>query len=120
MRINWVTVDDGGSPPITFEIVIRKSDGVTYSTELNYCDGTDTGIVAATTCSIPVTILRAAPFNLPWGSSVWAKIRSTNLYGNSEFSNFGNGAVITTNPDPPTSLAEDETQRDSTTLAFTW
>ena len=109
MRINWVTVDDGGYPPITFEIAIRKSDGITYSTELNYCDGSNVDIVAVTTCSIPVYVLRGAPFNLPWGSSIWAKVRSANLYGYSEFSNFGNGAIITTNPDSPVNLNEDVT-----------
>jgi len=46
----------------------------------------------------------AAPFNLPWGSSVYAKVIATNIYGNSLPSNFGNGAIILTYPDAPTTL----------------
>jgi hypothetical protein len=45
---------------------------------------------------------------------------ATNSYGSSDYSAEGNGAVITTYPDPPTELVEDETQRAPTVLAFTW
>ena len=60
-----------------------------------------------TTCTIPVASLRASPFSLEWGSSVYAKVVAINSYGNSLISNEGNGAVITTTPDAPISLAED-------------
>jgi hypothetical protein len=40
----------------------------------------------ATSCTIPVTSLKSAPFSLPWGSSVYAKVIAINLYGNSQVS----------------------------------
>jgi hypothetical protein len=43
-----------------------------------------------------------------------------NIYGESQESDEGNGAVITTNPDAPVNLLEDETQRTKSTLAITW
>jgi hypothetical protein len=44
------------------------------------------------------------PYNLPWGSSIYAKLYATNSYGDSETSEVGNGAVILTNPDAPFDL----------------
>ncbi len=68
----------------------------TYSADLTNCD-MSTSI--ATTCTIPVTALRASPFSLAWGSSVYAKVVAKNLYGSSLESSAGNDAVITTTPD---------------------
>jgi hypothetical protein len=93
------------------------SDLSTYSAEPTFCDMRAS---LFTTCSIPVTTLRASPFSLPWGSSIYAKVFATNTYGNSVVSNENNGAVITTTPDPPISLAEDSTLRTKTTLGLTW
>ena len=74
----------------------------------------------ATTCTIIVTALRSSPYNLQWGASVFAKVFATNIYGDSLISDEGNGAIITTTPDPPLNLKEDTTQRTKSTLAITW
>ena len=73
-----------------------------------------------TNCSIPVGILRGPPFNLTWGSSVFAKVSVINSYGFSQESVEGNGAIITTNPDAPTNLIEIYSLRTKSTLAFSW
>jgi len=72
------------------------------------------------TCTIPVSIFRASPYSLAWGSSITAKVIATNLYGDSAESTEGNGAVITTTPDAPTTLAENTSQRTKSTLGLTW
>ena len=36
---------------------------------------------AGTSCTIHVSVFRAAPFELAWGSSVWAKVIAINAYG---------------------------------------
>ena len=74
----------------------------------------------ATTCSIAVTTLRAEPFNLDWGTSVFAKVIASNIYGDSLASPEGNGAVITTTPDVPTNIAEVYEQRTKSTLGLSW
>jgi len=53
-----------------------------------------------------VTYLTESYFNLPWGSSIYAKITAYNQYGDSDESNEGNGAKISTIPDSPINLAE--------------
>ena len=62
-------------------------------------------MVAGTSCSIPTSVLRNSPFNMPWGSSIFAKVLANNIYGSSAFSNQGNGAVILTIPDAPRNFA---------------
>jgi cellulase/cellobiase CelA1 len=65
-------------------------------------------------------VLRAAPFNLDWGVSVFAKLIARNVYGDSALSSAGNGAILTTRPDPPTNLSEDYLLRTATTLGLKW
>jgi len=71
-------------------------------------------------CTVPVTLLRATPFSLEWGSSVYAKVVATNSYGASLVSSEGNGAVITTAPDAPISLAEDVSLKTKSSISLTW
>lgn len=59
----------------------------------------------STACTVPTTQLKNAPFNLPWGSSIYAKVTAVNVYGNSLESVEGNGAKILTVPDAPVNLA---------------
>ena len=51
-----------------------------FVTELTKCD---MSLKLTTQCTIPVTTLIAAPFSLPWGSSVFAKVSAKNAYGES-------------------------------------
>lgn len=39
VTITWVAPDDGGSAIISYTVYIQESDGNTYTTELQYCDG---------------------------------------------------------------------------------
>jgi hypothetical protein len=47
---------------------------------------------------VPISTLLAAPYSLPYGSSIYAKVTSTNAYGTSIISEAKNGAVILTVP----------------------
>jgi hypothetical protein len=49
-------------------------------------------------------VLTASPFNLPWGTSVWATIQARNLIGDSLTSEAGNGSIILVAPDAPVNL----------------
>jgi hypothetical protein len=98
-------------------VIIRQSDGSTFTADLAHCDMSSS---ISTTCTIPVTVLRSSPYSLQWGESVYAKIVATNIYGNSLLSDEGNGAIITTIPDRPLNLAEDTAQRTKSSLGLTW
>ena len=79
--------------------MIRQSDAATYSIDTTSCDMSAS---IATTCTVPVTVLRATPFSLDWGTNVHATVTAINAYGSSTVSAAGNGAIITTTPGAPT------------------
>jgi hypothetical protein len=55
------------------------------------CDGTASDVILNTSCTVDVSDLKAAPFELPWGSHIWAKVLAINIVGESEYSSPGNG-----------------------------
>lgn len=67
-----------------------------------------------------MTVFRTSPYSFDWGSSIYAKVIATNLYGDSLESLEGNGAIITVTPDKPINLAEDYSQRTKSTIGLTW
>lgn len=115
--MSWVAPDDGGSPITGYTVSVRESDGSSFSVDSENCDMQTS---TATTCVIPVSVLRAAPYNLDWGTSVFAKVVAINFYGSSTESVEGNSGIIITTPDPPTTLAEVESQRTVSTIGISW
>lgn len=100
--------------------MILNADGTTYSYNYDYCDGSSPAVQSTTSCTIPIANLIVEPYNLPWGSSIYAKIQCYNSYGDSFFSTDGNGAVIYTEPDAPYDLVENPALRTADQLQFTW
>jgi hypothetical protein len=45
-------------------------------------------------CEVPFSVLTSLPYNLPYGSSIYARVKVTNAYGTSTQSEAGNGAEI--------------------------
>ena len=88
--------------------------------ELDHCNGADATVISDTHCAVPKLSLRSAPFNLPWGSSIYVKVIAYNNYGDSLESSVGNGAIILTNPDAPVNVIEVYSERTATTLGLTW
>jgi hypothetical protein len=73
-------------------------------------------------CTLPISALQAAPFNLGLGESIYAKVIAYNVIGNSPDSTSGNGAVISivVAPDAPISLARDSTTTTTSQIGLTW
>ena len=86
--ITWTAPDYGGSVITGFTVTIKQKDSILTADTVN-CDLT---ALTLTTCTILVNVLRAAPYSLDWGDSVFAKIIATNSYGDSLESDEGNGA----------------------------
>jgi hypothetical protein len=81
VRIAWAAADANSDPLLAYEVLIRTSDGTTFAPETASCDGSAAGPRADNRCDIPLTTLRAAPFNLAQGVSVIAKVRARNSLG---------------------------------------
>ncbi len=69
---------------------------------------------------MPISVLQASPYNHAWGASIFATVLARNIVGSSNASISGNGAIITTNPNPPTSLANNAAVTSSSLIALTW
>ena len=76
--------------------------------------------MATTSCTIPITVLREAPYNIPWGGGIYAKVQAFNSYGDSFFSNDGKGAIIFIEAGRPYDLIENIELRTSTQLSISW
>ena len=115
--ISWTSPDSGGSTITGYKVSIRQSDTTTYTVDATNCDMSSSVL---TTCTVPVATLRASPYSLEWGASIYANVIATNSYGDSSESDEGNGAIITTYPDAPINLAEVLVDRTKSTLGLSW
>lgn len=120
MIISWTAPIDNGAAITSYTILIRQSDGITFTADTASCDGSDSTIVSQTQCTVPLTTLTAAPYSLNFGDSIYAKVIATNVKGDSIESDEGNGAIIIQVPDAPINLAEDTSLRTVTTIGLTW
>lgn len=120
ITINWPETVNQGSAITSYQILIRHSDGISFSEELFTCDGTISEVASARQCITPVSTVRALPFNLQWGTGVYVKVSATNAYGTSDFSTVGNGGIIITSPDPPVSLSNVPTVTNALQIGLSW
>jgi hypothetical protein len=120
VTIQWTEPVTNGAAILSYDIQVREADETTFSNVLSHCDGSLASVVNALSCTIPVSILRAAPFSLPWGTNVHAQLYATNSEGDSVMSEVGNGAIITTYPDAPINLQENSSDRDTGILGMVW
>jgi Fibronectin type III domain len=98
-------------------VTIRQSDGTTYTADATNCNMASS---TSTSCAIPVATLRASPYSLAWGASVYAKVAAKNIYGTSTASSEGNGGKIITSPGVPLNLANDASVTTATQIGLTW
>jgi hypothetical protein len=118
--VTWDLPDFRGSPITAYQIKFRESDLVTYTEYLPTCDGSLGEIYTTRICSIPIAVLRASPYNFAWGSSIYARLSASNIYGTSTMSEEDNGAIILTVPDVPINLANVVDQTLATQIGLVW
>ena len=83
VKVEWTIPYDGSSSITSYKIVIRESDCLTFTEEAVNCNGSDETVIAAHSCSVLIADLIVAPYHLPWGSSIYAKVTATNIKGDS-------------------------------------
>lgn len=84
VTITWTPPFNGGSPITAYSVKIISSDGLTYYNDLVNCNGSNAAIVATASCTVPISILQAVPFNLLWGASIYAKVIANNSVNDSD------------------------------------
>jgi len=91
-----------------------------FSQDYADCDGSALTTFTNTACSIPLSVLTAAPYSLAKGQSVYAEIIATNYFGNSTASTAGNGGVVVLVPDAPLTLTNNALVTNAFQIGFTW
>ena len=85
---------DYGSALIRYYIWILDTTGQTYFESLANCNGQNSVVIGAKSCTLTVNTLKTAPYYLVDGQSVYVKVVAQNIVGNSPDSTLGNGAKI--------------------------
>jgi hypothetical protein len=99
VKISWTAPSDNSDTITSYKILIRESDGITYSEETTNCDGLDSTIRTNRECYVPLTTLRT-DFGLEYGDLVVARARATNSIGDGQYSQPNSaGATIQTEPE---------------------
>jgi hypothetical protein len=100
--LNWVKPDNGGSAITGYKIHIMKPDGNRFTSEVSDCDHkTNT---PDTQCSVVVSSLYSAPFDLQRGDEFNVIVSAVNVYGDSVFSTPSDPHAVVTVPDAPKNL----------------
>jgi len=80
IRISWTVPETNGAAMTSYIIVVRDKTNFYYS-DITSCDGTNPTIVAQLYCDIPMATLRATPFSLIRGDSIYTKVNGANIKG---------------------------------------
>ena len=86
VKIEWVEPYDNSEPIIDYEVLIRQSDGLTFTEETTHCNAQEDPPKSQRYCFIPLTVLRASPYNLEFEDKVVAKARARNVFGYGHYS----------------------------------
>jgi len=93
VTIDWNAPSENGSTILGYRIYIQQNDNG-FSQSLATCDGSTFNVIVQTACTVSVQTLQAAPFNLPSGAIIYAKIVAYNSIGDSVMSAVGSGAIL--------------------------
>jgi hypothetical protein len=120
IKVSWTLPTDNGSPITSYKVFIKEISTDVYTQESVDCDGTNSDVIADKYCLINISTLLAAPYNVDGGDSIYAKVQTANIYGETDISLEGNGAYYTRVPDQLISLTEDNSVRTLSTNGLTW
>lgn len=116
--ISWTAPSFNYKTISQYDILILDNDG-TWRNDMTYCNGSVSSVVSSASCRIPMSILRASPFSLPFRAAVTAKVRAMNEDGYGEYSSSGSGATIETAPSKMTAISRDSST-SQTLLVIDW
>ena len=104
MTISWQEPYDGATSIKGYRIEIATKGSLSYLPEKTYCNAEfDSTVISNLSCSIPMSVLTSAPFNLEQGDAVIARVIAINQIGESDASELSNthqlaGALVQTAP----------------------
>ena len=77
--------------------------------------------MTAQSCFAQFSTLNAAPYSIPWGQAVWARVQASNAVNAGAWSTEGNGgAIILTTPDAPQTLTDNVIVTTTNKIGLNW
>lgn len=92
--VQWALATDYGSPVTSFKVYVLNNAQDQWIQESVDCDGTSQTVIDNLSCFIYLDTLITAPYNLVLAESVQVKVIAENFYGQSDYSDPGNGAQV--------------------------
>lgn len=86
VKITWDYPEDNADSVVEYEILLRGGDYAKFFLETTFCDGKNPAVVLMRYCHVPMTTLRAEPFNLKFQDYIVVKVRARNALGWSVYS----------------------------------
>jgi hypothetical protein len=80
VTITWLQPADGSDTITAYLVEIKDSSGA-WQAENTYCDGTDSAVISALTCTVPMSALTASPYSLAFDALVEVRASARNSYG---------------------------------------
>jgi hypothetical protein len=120
VTVTWVEPGDHAAAIDAYEILFLLSDGVTFSTETTYCDGSDSSIASALSCQVPMATVESVT-GLAVDSLIRVKIRAQNANGWGDYSELNTaGATIETAPTQMATPAFVLASSSASAIALSW
>jgi len=117
VKVTLTAPADNADPISAYKIEVAH--GGSWSEELTNCDGSTSAVRTSLLCIIPMSALRAAPFNLAYGQLVQVRAQALNSYGWGDVSDAAGALTVRT--EPLQMAAPARGARTSTTLVHaTW
>ena len=99
VKISWDAPDTNFAPLTSYNLQVLSNDGLTFVDANSFCDENAATILTGRLCTMTLIELRAAPFSLTFNKFVIARVKSTNQFGESDYSQTNvMGASIRTEP----------------------
>lgn len=97
LQVEWLAPYDNAQTITAYKIEIAYGTGQ-WAEEAASCDASGAAIMADLKCVIPLSALRAAPFNLAYGDLIQVRASAYNSYGWGATSDPAGAQTILTEP----------------------
>jgi large repetitive protein len=120
VRITWTAPESNGDAITEYKILIGDSTGTTY-TESSDCDGSNSAVITALSCTVDMSSLAAIPYSYTTqGTLIRVRATASNDYGeSSESTENTSGATYRTVPAAMSAPVRDSSSTSSQ-IILTW
>ena len=121
MKISWTTPASNFDAITSYKVLIKTSAD-TFVEDTTNCNGSTQGILDSSSCVVPISVLRATPYNLALGDYIKATVQASNIRGAGPVSletTDVNAVKVKTEPAHDSTIIRDSSTSESS-ISRTW